>query len=274
MLALYVLISALIIGLSVLAHEYGHLIAARRNKMYVTGFSIGFGMPLSSWKTRKGLPVTLRLIPLGGSTKISKATTSSTDHIPEGFVGFIDVRPFARWRVSVAGSVVNVLIAWVSFSALAWTYGQDDTRNIVIVPLAGALIVGLILGLLAQGILQAFTGSGDAGGVNSILGLPQMLESGVESVGASHGGVPFYLLTIVGVVNLSLALGNLLPLYPLDGFRAAVAAIDSVRARKHGIRYAPLSDEQLKKPALITGGLFMAATVFILLRDIGSYILG
>jgi membrane-associated protease RseP (regulator of RpoE activity) len=56
MLALYVLISALIVGLSVLAHEYGHLVAARRNRMHVTVFSIGFGMPLTSWVTNEACP--------------------------------------------------------------------------------------------------------------------------------------------------------------------------------------------------------------------------
>lgn len=274
MLAFYVLLSALIVGVSVLAHEYGHLIAARRNNLHVTGFSIGFGMPLSTWTTKKGLPVTLRIIPLGGATKIAKATTSSTETIPDGLVGYIDAKPFTRWRVSAAGSLVNVIIAWVAFSALAWTYGQNDTRNIIIIPLAGALIVGLILGLLAHGILLAFTGSGSDGGVNSILGLPQMLETGVQSVGTTHGGVAFYLLTILGLVNLSLALGNLLPLYPLDGFRASVALIDVARKRKMKSAFAPLSDEQLKKPALFTGGLFMAATAFVLLRDIGSYLFG
>lgn len=273
MLALYVLISAVIIGSSVLAHEYGHLVAARRNKMHVTGFSIGFGMPITSWTTRRGLPVTLRAIPLGGSTKIAKATTGSTDEIPDGLIGYIDAKPFARWRVTTSGSLVNVLIAWASFSMLAWTYGHDDTRNLIVIPLAGALALALILGLVASGILMAFSG-GSQGGVSSILGLPHALQEGVESVGTTHGGVAFYLLTILGLINISIALGNLLPLYPLDGFRALVAAIDGVRYRRRRDAYAPLTDEQLKKPALVSGGLFMLATAFVLIRDIGSYLLG
>jgi membrane-associated protease RseP (regulator of RpoE activity) len=272
-LALYVLISALIVGFSVLAHEYGHLVAARRNKMHVTGFSIGFGMPLTSWITKRGLPVTLRVIPLGGSTKIAKATTESDDEIPEGLIGYIDARPFARWRVTTAGSLANILLAWVAFSMLAWTYGKDDSRNLIIIPLAGALVIGLVLALLASGIILAVTGGGE-GGVSSILGLPHMLQEGVQSVGTTHGGVAFYLLSILGLINISIALGNLLPLYPLDGFRAIVAAIDGFRHRKQRASYLPLTDEQLKKPALISGGLFVLAVAFVLLRDIGKYLLG
>jgi membrane-associated protease RseP (regulator of RpoE activity) len=270
-LALYVLISALIVGFSVLAHEYGHLVAARRNRMHVTGFSIGFGMPLTSWVTKRGLPVTLRAIPFGGSTKIAKATTGSADVIPEGLIGYIDAHPFARWRVTTAGSLVNILLAWVAFCMLAWTYGQDDSRNLIIIPLAGALAVGLILTLLADGILRAFVGGGE--GVRSILGLPHMLQEGVQSVGTAHGGVAFYLLTILGLINISIAIGNLLPLYPLDGFRALVATIDGFRRRVSGSDYAPLTDEQLKKPALVSGGFFMLAVTFVLLRDIANYVL-
>ena len=51
-----------------------------------------------------------------------------------------------------------------------------------------------------------------------------------ESAAALTVGVPYY-LTLVGLVSMSLALLNLLPLLPLDGGHIAVSLIESVRRR-------------------------------------------
>ena len=51
-----------------------------------------------------------------------------------------------------------------------------------------------------------------------------------ESAAALTVGVPYY-LTLVGLVSMSLALLNLLPLLPLDGGHIAVSIIESVRRR-------------------------------------------
>ena len=51
-----------------------------------------------------------------------------------------------------------------------------------------------------------------------------------ESAAALSVGVPYY-LTLVGLVSMSLALLNLLPLLPLDGGHIAVSIIESIRRR-------------------------------------------
>jgi regulator of sigma E protease len=51
-----------------------------------------------------------------------------------------------------------------------------------------------------------------------------------ESAAALTVGLPYY-LTLVGLVSMSLALLNLLPLLPLDGGHIAVSIIESVRRR-------------------------------------------
>jgi regulator of sigma E protease len=51
-----------------------------------------------------------------------------------------------------------------------------------------------------------------------------------ESAAALSVGMPYY-LTLVGLVSMSLALLNLLPLLPLDGGHIAVSIIESIRRR-------------------------------------------
>ena len=64
---LYILIAILLLGILVVAHEFGHFIAARLTGIEVTEFAVGFGPKLLSRKSGKtGTTFSLRAIPLGG----------------------------------------------------------------------------------------------------------------------------------------------------------------------------------------------------------------
>ena len=65
-------VMALIVTLGVLVtiHEFGHYWVARRCKVKVLRFSIGFGRAIKTWKGKDGVEFVIAPIPLGGYVKM------------------------------------------------------------------------------------------------------------------------------------------------------------------------------------------------------------
>jgi regulator of sigma E protease len=121
---LYVLVA--LFGLSVLIffHELGHYYMARRVGMRVETFSIGFGKPLVSWE-RKGVKWQIGWLPFGGYVKIAGQEVDETKdpyEIPDGFFG---KPPLDRIKVAFMGPFVNVLLAFLFFTAI-WAIGGRE----------------------------------------------------------------------------------------------------------------------------------------------------
>ena len=94
--------------------------------------------------------------------------------------------------------------------------------------------LGTAIGNSASALGRITTGTGTAlGGLfhkkerSQLVGTVGIVR---ESAAALSVGVPYY-LTLVGLVSMSLALLNLLPLLPLDGGHIAVSIIESIRRR-------------------------------------------
>lgn len=104
----------LFIGLVVL-HEFGHFIAARRNGVDVEEFGIGF--PPRAWKrkTKKGFIFSLNWLPIGGFVKLKGENDAATE---EGSFGAARFR--VKAKIMLAGVGMNLLAAFVIFTALAW----------------------------------------------------------------------------------------------------------------------------------------------------------
>ncbi len=104
----------LFIGLVVL-HEWGHFLAARRNGVEVEEFGIGF--PPRAWqrKTKKGFIFSFNWLPIGGFVKLKGETDSDTEKGSFGAASFK-----TKTKIMLAGVVMNLLGAFVIFTALAW----------------------------------------------------------------------------------------------------------------------------------------------------------
>jgi regulator of sigma E protease len=104
---------ALVLGVMILVHEWGHFIAARLCGVRVDVFSIGFGPRLFGWK-RGATDYRLSLIPLGGYVRMAgqdpTEVDSSNQLIPTGAPDELMSKP--RWQralISLAGPAVNLI---------------------------------------------------------------------------------------------------------------------------------------------------------------------
>ena len=127
LLYLYPVPMAIIIGLvlMVMAHEAGHLIAAKRAGMKATEFFIGFGPRIWSFK-RGETEYGVKAIPAGGYVKII-GMTNLEEVDPEDEPRTYRAAPL-RWRLTVvlAGVTVNIVLALVLFFAVFAGKGMAD----------------------------------------------------------------------------------------------------------------------------------------------------
>lgn len=101
----------LLLGVLVLAHEWGHFIAARKFGVRVEEFAFGFPPRLGSF-VRRGTRYALNLIPIGGYVKIY-GESGEDERDLESFSS----RPIRqRLAIIAAGVAMNIVLAWVLFS--------------------------------------------------------------------------------------------------------------------------------------------------------------
>ncbi len=139
---------ALVIGVLVFVHEFGHYGMARLFGIKVETFAVGFGREIVGWTDRNGTRWKLGWLPLGGYAKFAgdanAASMPSTDPdadsqwSPEDRVNLFHNRPlWQRAMVVAAGPAINFLFAIAIFAAFFMTYGHQITP-----PVAGAVVPG------------------------------------------------------------------------------------------------------------------------------------
>ncbi len=104
---MHVIIAMLIFGIIVLAHEWGHFIAARRNGVLVEEFAIGMGPILYSVKKGDTL-YSIRWVPIGGMCRMLGEDEESIDKR-----SFNSKSVYARIVIILAGAFMNIVLAYV-----------------------------------------------------------------------------------------------------------------------------------------------------------------
>ena len=129
-----VLLALLGLGFLVFIHELGHYIIAKRQKMKIEVFSIGFGPALFKFKFQD---VDWQICPLlfGGYVKIAGMEKSDGVEPYKIKDGFYAKSPWSRIKVALAGPVVNIVFALIAFSGI-WILGgrmqsfEENSRRI------------------------------------------------------------------------------------------------------------------------------------------------
>lgn len=111
MQALGIVLFALAIGVSIMLHEAGHMLTAKRFGMKVTQYFVGFGPTL--WSFRRGeTEYGVKAIPAGGFVKIVGMTPQEKIDDPADEARAMWRRPIGqRTIVLVAGSVTHFVLA-------------------------------------------------------------------------------------------------------------------------------------------------------------------
>ncbi|HEX7550367.1 MAG TPA: site-2 protease family protein, partial [Candidatus Methylomirabilis sp.] len=144
----------IVLGVLVFVHELGHFLVAKRARVGVLKFSLGFGPKLVGVK-RGETEYLISALPLGGYVKM--IGEDPTDESPEAAD---PERSFSRKSVGVrsliilAGPLSNILLPVLIFWGIFTFVGQAYRPPVMGVPEAGspAAIAGLALGDRIQAI--------------------------------------------------------------------------------------------------------------------------
>lgn len=110
------IITVILIGVLVIAHEFGHFIVAKKSGIWVREFSIGMGPKIFS-RMKDDTEYSIRAFPLGGFCRMEGETE-------DGEIGprsFLNKPVGVRLAVMAAGPFMNFLLAFVMLFGLACT---------------------------------------------------------------------------------------------------------------------------------------------------------
>ena len=129
------------LGVLVFVHELGHFLAAKWAGIRVHRFALGMGNPIPGLSFRRGnTEYAVCWLPLGGYVKMASQEEGSTSSALEGSEadarpeGAPPVRPeeyfeakpvWKRIIVILAGVTMNALLAWFTFTSLAFRNGEQ-----------------------------------------------------------------------------------------------------------------------------------------------------
>jgi len=188
---------ALIIGI----HELGHAIAAILVGVEVKRFSIGIG-PGISFKVPFLNKLILSPFVIGGFVEIDEESAAQKSF-------------WKKFFISVNGMVANVLLA----IALLVIWGADFLK---------AVLLSLKIWLWGWPLtIQAFTsGQATANDMSGPIGIGEMLTS-----------TTYEYIMMLALINLAVAMFNLLPLPPLDGGRILVHVVEKIFGAKRANKF-------------------------------------
>ena len=229
---------AIVIGLLIAIHEYGHLLAAKLCRIPVRRFSIGFGPKLLGFKVAE-TSYWFSLIPLGGYVL---PALDDTD--------FRQLPTYKRITFALGGPIANITGAFLGLFVIGlsqWSLGPIRAVSFA----ATQLMIGVQQQL--YGLSTVFVDFEQLGGIVRIVAVG----------GTQFGSTLTGLLTFSVLINISLAVLNLLPLPPLDGGRVLFCVLEKI--------YRPIA--KVEAPVTLVGwALVMVLTVCVTVQDVGRIV--
>lgn len=111
----------IVFGLVVLFHEFGHFLAAKLAGVKVEEFGFGYPPRLLVLFRKGGTEYTLNLLPLGGFVRL-KGENGDGEQDPDSLYAQSAKK---RAAIFVAGSVMNIVLAWLTFTGV-YLIGWDQ----------------------------------------------------------------------------------------------------------------------------------------------------
>jgi regulator of sigma E protease len=225
----------ILLGLLIVVHELGHLVAARLAGIPVAGFSVGFGPRL--WSRQWGqVECSLRALPLGGFVEAGLDDFEFRE-IPLG----------RRLAFFLGGPLANLAVCLPLLAARNVMEQGFSLYQSIVAPFGQvAAACWRYLSLLAS----VFTGPESLSGVVAIV---------IEGGRLAQAGMA---LELALSLSIALAVLNLLPLPILDGGQIIMSSMEKVFPRLIRLRI----------PLTLSGLVFLAGLmVYVNIRDVAHY---
>lgn len=117
-----------VLGVTVMIHEFGHYIFAKRAGIYVYEFSIGMGPRIFHWKRRNDETVyAIRLFPIGGFVSMAGEDIEADASIPAD-KQMCNKTWVQRFLTIIAGVLFNFLLAIILLFVVALIHGTPETK--------------------------------------------------------------------------------------------------------------------------------------------------
>jgi membrane-associated protease RseP (regulator of RpoE activity) len=224
-----------VVGFLVAIREYGHLLAAKLCGIPVKRFSIGFGPKVFELKYGE-TSYWLSWIPIGGYV-LPAIEQADFQLLPA----------HKRVLFALGGPMANVVAAFMGLFALGVIQ-----FNLPVIEATSFAAIQLWAGLQQQ-----------VAGLSALVTDVEQLSGivGIVAVGGAQFGSTFIsLLTFSVLINLSLAVMNLLPLPPLDGGRILFCALEKI--------YRPVV--KVEGPLTLVGwSMVLMLMVYVTAQDVG-----
>ncbi len=113
----------LVLGITILIHEFGHYLFAKKAGIYCYEFSIGMGPRLFKWNRKNDeTDYCIRLFPIGGYVSMAGESTEVDPKVPKS--KHLQYKSWGkRFMVMFAGVLFNYLLAIVCFTIVALKTG-------------------------------------------------------------------------------------------------------------------------------------------------------
>lgn len=207
------IIALALIGFVILAHEFGHFIAARIVGVPIRIFSIGFGPKLWAVKKRE-TEYRIAMIPLGGYVMPDVEDDKE----------FLALPVYKRIVMTLGGPIASIVLPLFCF-ALANCLSTGISLNALFIKPFHQTY--LIFSSVVVAFLGIFSHHSQLSGI-----------IGVVTQGGQFIGVSFIkALQFVGLISLNLAVLNLVPLPVLDGGKVFLYLMEGIHPRFSKLHY-------------------------------------
>lgn len=234
-LAVFILINFLI-----LIHELGHFIAAKLSGIPIEQFSIGIGPKL--WSFKKGrTEYRLSVFPVAGYVLPETKDLHDFYRIPSS----------RRIIFALGGPAANIILSIICLAVLNVITTGFSFFGILIHPFVQ--IVSITSQFLSA-LPALFTSPGQLSGVVGIVAI------GGQFVAAGFSNI----LQFAVIININLALLNLLPLPPLDGGKILFCLLEKIHR----------SLNRLRLPVMVAGWVLLLGLIcYVTVIDVCRHVL-
>lgn len=137
-----ILITIILLGVLVIAHEFGHFIVAKKSGIWVQEFAVGMGPKIFS-RTKGDTEYSIRILPLGGFCRMEGEGEEGAVLSP---TSFLTKSVGVRFAVMAAGPLMNFLLAFIMIFGLTCTTYTATPEIRAIIPDSAAAECGLQAG--------------------------------------------------------------------------------------------------------------------------------